>query len=71
MAYKKLDDPKAEVERLFSSKRFHLLYDKPTEYKASEWEIVHQRRNKDGSLTQRIRPVLDVHVFKPAEEKAS
>lgn len=65
--YRELSDPKAEVERLFSAKGFHLLYDKPTEYKASAWEVVHSRRNKDGSLTQRIRPVQEVHVFNLAE----
>lgn len=71
MTCRELPDPKAEVERLRSAKGFHLLYDKPAEYKASAWEVVHSRRNKDGSLTQRVRPVQDVHVFGPAEEDAS
>ncbi len=74
MAYRKLTKAESAltVEQLRSRKRLHLICGElPVEYKAIEVEIVSSRRNKDGTITQRLRPTQAVEVFKSVEEKAS
>ena len=69
-----IPDMDKELLRIHAARTYHILYERPANYKGVAWEVVRSRKNADGTITQRLRPLYEVDVRTPeiaAEGKES